>query len=208
MPAWSWLIWTGAYLIGANLCQASLRGACLADANLADANLAGANLIGAHLGKANLLSQLERATLAGAILICAHLDEANLTDVRGLTKVMGVMPGNCYWKRFKEGLCGRGYRLRVGMNRLREREVFANDERALYSCPGFQFGTRSWCAVRYPDWPLEALIRIPEDARINEPWATDGHASADKIEILRVFDVATGEDVTEKYRRSNTDDRT
>ncbi len=50
--------------------------------------------------------------------------------------------------------------------------------------------------VNFPERPLEALIRIPENAQINEPWATDGKASADKIEILQVYDVATGKDVT------------
>jgi len=113
---------------------------------------------------------------------------------------MGVEPGNCYWKRFNVGLRNNGYQFKVGLNTLRDGEVFASDERIICSYPGFHFASRSWCAVNYPDRPLEALIRIPEDAQINEPWATDGKASADKIEILQVWDVATGEDVTEQYR--------
>ena len=69
------------------------------------------------------------------------------------------------------------------------------------SWPGFHFASRSWCAANYPDRPLEALIRIPADAKINEPWATDGKASANMIEILQVFDAKTGKDVTDKYRK-------
>jgi hypothetical protein len=117
-----------------------------------------------------------------------------------MVKIMGVEAGNYYWKRFDKGLNNNGYQFKVGMNSLREGEVFASDDRVACSSPGFHFASRSWCAVNYPQRPLEAHIRIPEDAQINEPWATDGKASADKIEILQVFDVATGEDVTEKYR--------
>ena len=54
--------------------------------------------------------------------------------------------------------------------------------------------------VNYGNRPLEAKIRIPLDAKINEPWATDGKASTDMIEIIQVFDVETGEDVTDSYR--------
>jgi len=53
----------------------------------------------------------------------------------------------------------------------------------------------------YAGRPLEARIRIPEDAQINEPWATDGKASASAIDILQVFDTATGTDVTDQFRR-------
>jgi hypothetical protein len=38
-------------------------------------------------------------------------------------------------------------------------------------------------------------------AKINEPWATDGKASADMIDITQVFDTKTGEDVTDEFRR-------
>jgi hypothetical protein len=114
---------------------------------------------------------------------------------------MGVEPGNCYWKRFDKELNNNGYQYYVGLNELRDNEKFADDERVVCSYPGFHFASRSWCAENYAERPLEAHIRIPLDAKINEPWATDGKASADKIEILQVFDVATGKDVTKKFRR-------
>ena len=118
-----------------------------------------------------------------------------------MVKIMGVEPGNYYWKRFDKGLNNQGYQYYVGLNTLREGEIFADDERITCSHPGFHFASRSWCAVNYPERPLEAKIQIPMDAKINEPWATDGKASADKIEILQVFNVKTGKDVTTKYRR-------
>ena len=71
---------------------------------------------------------------------------------------------------------------------------------SLHCVSSFHFASKSWCDLNYGDRPLEAKIRIPEDAQINEPWATDGKASADMIEIIQVFDVATGEDVTDQYR--------
>ena len=113
---------------------------------------------------------------------------------------MGVEQGNIYWKRFDAGLKNNSYQFKVGLNELRSGEVFADDERVTCSHPGFHFASRSWCAVNYSDRPLEAKIKIPMDAKINEPWATDGKASADKIEIIQVFDVKTGTDVTDKYR--------
>ena len=172
--------------------RANLCGADLCRANLCDANLRGANLCGANLCDANL---------RGADLRDANLRDANLCDAKGTIKTMGVEPGNHYWKRFKTGLKNNGYQFYVGLNTLRDGEKFADDDRALCSYPGFHFASRSWCAVNYPERKLEARIRIPEDAQINEPWATDGKASADKIEILQVFDVDTAEDVTGRYRR-------
>ena len=112
---------------------------------------------------------------------------------------MGVTQGNFYWKRFNYGLNNNGYQFKVGLNVLNPHETFADDDRVLCSYPGFHFASKSWCDVNYGDRPLEAKIRIPEDAKINEPWATDGKASADRIEIIQVFDVATGEDVTDQY---------
>jgi hypothetical protein len=159
--------------------------------------LQGANLQGANLRGANL----QEADLLGANLQGANLQEAYLQGAKNLVKLMGVEPGNHYWKRFCEGLQNNGFQFMVGMNALREGEVFAADERIMCSYPGFHFASRSWCAVNYPGRPLEAKIRIPEDAKINEPWATDGKASADKIEILQVFDTRTGEDVTDQYKR-------
>jgi hypothetical protein len=115
---------------------------------------------------------------------------------------MGVECGNFYWKRFDTGLCNNGYQFFVGINKLKDGETFASDERITCSYPGFHFASRSWCAAYYRERPLEARIRIPEWAQINEPWATDGKASADMIEIIQVFDVATGKDVTDEYRRA------
>jgi hypothetical protein len=206
----------GAYLVGADLRGANLGGAYLVGADLRGANLGGADLREADLGGAYLReaylrgAYLEGAYLRGAILVGADLRGANLggADLRGANlrgaknqiKIMGVEPGNIYWKRFDIGLNNNGYQFRVGLNALRDGEIFNGDERVLCGYPGFHFASRSWCAAYYPQCPLEARIRIPLDAKICEPWATDGKASADRIEILQVFDVTTGEDVTEKYR--------
>ena len=197
-----------ANLWGANLRSADLRGADLrGGANLRGANLWGADLEGANLEGADLRgadlrgANLRGANLWGADLEGAKLRSADLEGVKGLVKLMGVEPGNYYWKRFDEGLKNNGFQFKIGLNTLREWEVFAADERVLCSYPGFHFASRSWCAVNYAERPLEARIRIPEDAQINEPWATDGKASADKIEILQVFDTRTGDDVTDQYRR-------
>ena len=173
---------------GADLYRANLSGANLSGANLYRANLPGADLSGADLYRANLSG--------------ANLYRANLSDTKNLVKIMGVEPGNFYWKRFEEGLCNNNYQFYVGLNTLRDNEVFASDDRVTCSYPGFHFASRSWCAVNYPDRPLEAKIRIPDDAQINEPWATDGKASADKIEILQVFEIRTGKDVTDDYRKT------
>ena len=159
---------------------------CLEAAVKSEANLSGADLSGADL--------------SGADLSRAYLRGAHLSGAKNLVKFMGVEPGNTYWKRFSAGLNNNGYQYHVGLNALRDGEIFNGDERVLCGYPGFHFASRSWCAAYYPQRPLEARIRIPLDAKICEPWATDGKASADKIEILQVFDVKTGEDVTEKYR--------
>ena len=187
----------GAYLTRAVLSEAVLRGAYLTRAVLSEAVLSEAVLRGAVLSEAVLRgADLTRAVLRGAVL-----RGADLRWVKGLVKLMGVEPGNFYWKRFDAGLNNNGYQFFVGLNTLNDEEEFAADDRMLCSYPGFHFASRSWCAVNYSDRPLEARIRIPEDAQVNEPWATDGKASADKIEILQVFDTATGEDVTDQYRR-------
>jgi len=196
-----------ANLSGANLSGADLRRADLRDADLSRADLRGANLSDADLRDADLRgADLRRADLRGADLRGADLSDANLRDAdlsraKYLVKRMGVEVGNCYWKRFDTGLNNQGYQFYVGINKLRDGEVFASDDRVMCSYPGFHFGSRSWCAVNYDMRPLEAKIRIPEGAQINEPWATDGKASADIIEILQVFDVAKGNDVTEQYLR-------
>ena len=191
----------GAYLSEADLREADLREADLCKADLRGADLCGANLCGADLCKANLCgADLRGANLCKADLCKADLREADLREAKNMIKTMGVQPGNFYWKRFNNGLKNYGYQFTVGLNVLREGEVFAFDERQICSYPGFHFASRSWCAVNYPERPLESKIRIPEDAQINEPWATDGKASADKIEILQVFDVKSGKDVTDDYR--------
>ena len=182
--------------------RAYLRGADLWRADLKEADLRGADLKRADLWEANLKeADLKEADLRRANLRRANLGGADLTDAKGLVKLMGVEVGNKYWKRFDKGLNNNGYQFKVGLNELREGELFASDERVLCSSPGFHFGSRSWCATYYSDRPLEAIIRIPDDAQINEPWATDGKASADRIEILQVFDVKTGEDVTDHYKK-------
>ena len=192
---------TYANLEGANLTDADLYEANLTGANLYEANLTGANLTGANLTRANLEgANLTDAYLYEANLTRANLTRANLTNTKGLVKVMGAEPGNYYWKRFSDGLINNDYQFKVGINKLRKNEIFADDDRVLCSYPGFHFASRSWCAVNYGNRPLEAKIRIPIEAKINEPWATDGKASADMIEIIQVFDVETGEDVTDSYR--------
>ena len=178
-------------------CGAYLRGADLRDAYLTGADLRGTNLRGADLRGADLRG----ADLRGADLRGADLRGAYLTNTKGLVKLMGVEPGNCYWKRFDEGLNNNDYQFYVGLNTLRDGEVFAADDRETCSYPGFHFASRSWCAVNYGDRPLEARIRIPEDAQINEPYASDGKASASAIEIIQVFDTKTGKDVTDQFRR-------
>lgn len=152
-------------------------------ANLSDANLSGAYLSGANLSGANL-------------------SDAYLSDAYNMVKVMGVEQGNIYWKRFEDGLCNNDYQFKFGINKLRKGEIFADDERLTCSSPGFHFASRSWCAVNYPDRPLEAKIKIPLKAKINEPWATDGKASADMIEILQIFDTKTGKDVTKLFKKT------
>ena len=186
----------------ADLREADLREADLRGANLRGANLRGANLRGADLREADLYeADLREADLYEADLQGANLQKADLSIIKGLVKLMGVEIGNTYWKRFNEELTNNDYQFYIGLNKLIKGEKFADDEKVMCSYPGFHFGSRSWCANFYPDRPLEAKIKIPKGARINEPWATDGKASANIIEILQVFDTKTGEDVTEKYKR-------
>ena len=202
---------TGVDLTGANLARVNLSFADLSFADLTGVDLIGAKLIGAKLIGAKLIgvnltrANLTKVNLSFANLTSANLTDANLTNVNltgtiGLIKLIGVKTGNIYWKRFDSHLNNRGYQFRVGLNELRKGEEFASDERVICSHPGFHFASRSWCAANYPNRPLEAKIRIPEKAKINEPWATSGQVSADMIEILQVFDMKTGKDVTEEYK--------
>ena len=195
---------TAANLVGADLREANLGGANLVEAKLMGANLGGADLTGANLWGANLTeanlkgSNLGGADLGGADLRGAKLTGANLTGTKNMVKIMGVVRGNIYWKRFGENLINRGYQYFIGLNSV---DDFAADERVLCAHPGLHFASRSWCEVNNSEYPYEGSIRIPLDAKINEPWATDGKASADKIEILQVWDTRTGADVTDKFRR-------
>ena len=151
---------------------------------------------------ANLRSaDLSYADLRYANLSSADLSSADLRSAKNMVKIMGVEQGNTYWKRFEDGLCNNDYQFKIGINKLRKGEVFADDERVTCSAPGFHFASRSWCAVNYPERPLEAKIKIPLKAKINEPWATDGKASSDMIEILQVFDTKTGKDVTKLFKK-------
>ena len=207
-----WAIKSSADLRSANLRYADLRSANLRYADLSSANLRYANLRSADLSSADLSSanlsdanlsdaNLSSADLRSANLRYADLSSANLRSAKNMVKIMGVEPGNTYWKRFEDGLCNNDYQFKVGVNKLRKGEVFADDERVTCSAPGFHFASRSWCAVNYPKRPLEAKIRIPLKAKINEPWATDGKASADMIEILQIYDTKTGKDVTKLFKK-------
>jgi hypothetical protein len=198
----------GAALQGADLRDAYLRGADLQDAYLRGAYLQRAYLQGADLRGADLQgADLQGADLRRAYLQGADLRGADLRGAKGLVKPMGVEPGNYYWKRFdyyeKDGriiLCNNDYNFKIGLNKLRKGETFADDDRVLCSYPGFHFGSRSWCATYYGSRRYEAKIQIPKNAKINEPWATDGKASADMIKIIQVFDTSTGKDVTEELK--------
>lgn len=182
------------------LFRANLNCADLSVTNLQNADLSHADLCYTYLDANLMHADLRYAKLRLADIRGANLYGANLHGATGLVKKMGVENGNIYWKRFENGLTNKGYKFKVGLNKLRKNEIFADDPRVLRSYPGFHFASRSWCAENYPKRLLEAKIRIPKKAKINEPWAADGTASADMIEILQVFVVATREDVTEKYR--------
>ena len=177
----------------ADLCRANLRGADLRDAHLRDANLRGADLRDAHLRDADL---------CGADLCGADLRGADLCGALSMIKLMGVSLGNRYYKAIGDGLRNNNYTFTVGLNVLRDGEQFANDDRVLCSSPGFHFASESWCKRDYGDRRYMCLIRIPikeeyESIEINEPWATDGKASASAIIIEKVFE--NGVDVTEQF---------
>ena len=192
---------SGANLRNADLSSAYLSSADLSYADLSYTDLRNADLSGANLRNADLSgADLSSANLRNADLRNADLSGANLSGANGLVKRMGVHQGNCYFKRISDDLINQGYQFKVGLNVLRDGELFASDERVLCSYPGFHFASKSWCDLNYGGRRYEALIRIPEGAKINEPWATDGKASADKIEIVKIIDTTTNEDVTEKFR--------
>lgn len=163
----------------------------LENANLENANLYNANLENAYLYNANLYN---------AYLEDANLKNAYLENAKNLVKLVGVEVGNFYWKRINKDFESNDYYFTVGINNLRGGEIFADDERVLCSYPGFHFASRSWCNLKYSDRLYEVKIQIPKGAKINEPWATDGKASANKIKIVQVIDSKTGKDVTEKFK--------
>ena len=186
-----------ANLRGANLCNASLRGADLCDTNLYNTDLRGADLRGANLRGADLRG----ANLRDVSLSRADLRDADLTGTKNMVKIMGVEPGNHYWKAIGDSLCNNNYRFKLGLNELPEGEVFADDDRGMCSYPGFHFSSKSWCKINYGERKYLCKIRIPENAIVNEPWATDGKASADKIEIVQILLMATEEDVTGEFTK-------
>ena len=171
-------------------------------ANLSGADLSRADLSGADLSRANLFgANLSRANLSRANLSRANLSRADLKDTKNLVKIMGVEIGNYYWKYIGENLVNEGYKYRVGLNKLKDGEIFASDPRVMCSYPGFHFASRSWCEREYSERRYLCKVRIPEGAQINEPWATDGKASADMIEIVQVLDTKDGyKDVTDQWR--------
>ena len=144
----------------------------------------------------------EKANLSYADLTNANLSGTNLSGTRGLIKILGVRVGNRYHKRIDSDLCNNDYTFRVGLNVLRDGETFAADEREACSYPGFHFASESWCEQNYGDRQYSCLIKIPTaeeypEIEINEPWATDGKASASAIIIEKVYDGDV--DVTEKF---------
>ena len=188
---------SGADLQGADLRWANLQGADLQGADLRRADLSGANLQGADLRRADLSG----ADLSGADLQGADLQGADLSGAENLVKIMGVEPGNFYWKAIGKTLANNNYKFKLGLNVLLDGEIFESDDRITCSHPGFHFASKSWCKANYGERKYLCKIRIPEDAKINEPWATDGKASADKIEIVQVLLMTTEEDVTDEFRR-------
>ena len=83
-----------------NLSRANLSWADLSGANLSWADLSGANLSGANLSGANLY----RANLSGA----------DLSWTTGLVKIMGVEPGNFYYKKIHSTFSNIGYDFKKG----------------------------------------------------------------------------------------------
>ena len=155
----------------------------------------------ANLSRANLSdSNLSDANLSGA-----NLRDANLSDAIGMIKLMGVCLGNRYHKAIEDGLENMGYTFTAGLNVLRDGEAFASDDKKTCSYPGFHFASESWCKRDYGNRRYMCIVRIPtkeeyEQIEINEPWATDGKASASAIIIEKIFDTHDGdEDVTEQF---------
>jgi len=172
---------------------ANLRDADLQDADLRSANLQGANLQGADLRSANLRS----ADLGSANLLHAYLQGADLRNAAMPTHHFQAAPGGIYWKGIGEDLINREYQYQLGLNVV---ENFNADQRETCSFPGLHFATETWVRRHWSDAKYICKVQIPDDAQINNPWATDGKASADKLIVLAVYDMRTGEDVTEQFQ--------
>ena len=193
-------ILTRAVLTRAVLCHADMSNTILHHTDLSHADLRHANLSHAILHHTDLShADLRHANFLDAVLVHAYLDHANLNDAKNMVKIMGVEPGNHYWKAIGDNLRNGGYQFKLGLNELPEGEVFTDDDREVCSYPGFHFASKSWCKAYYSERRYLCKIRIPEDAQINEPWATDGKASADKIEIVQIFCMKTGKNLTPDF---------
>jgi len=189
---------SGANLHYANLTGANLTGADLTDADLIDANLTGVNLSDANLHYADLSgTNLTGANLIGAHLTYADLSGANLSDATMPTHHFQAKPGKIYWKGIGGNLRNRGYQYKLGLN-IVDGE-FADDPRELCSYPGFHIASKKWVSQNWSHNPYLCKVRIPKDAKINNPWANDGKASVDRLEILAVYNMKTGEDVTARF---------
>lgn len=192
-----------------NLSRALLDNAKLTNTNITYCSLYGATLREVAAQNAAITNcdarrasffgaQLRSASVDGTMFSNATFEEADLTNIRGLVRPMGVTPGGIYWKAISRGLENRGYKFKIGLNTLEEGEEFANDPRFLCSYPGFHFAGLEWVKAHYFHRDYLCKIRIPEWAEVNEPYGSDGKASASAIEILQVFLMESGEDVTSK----------
>jgi len=194
----------GANLQGADLWGADLQGADLWGADLRGADLQGADLQGADLWGADLRgADLRGADLRGADLRGADLRGADLRGAKMPFHHFQVVPGGVYWKGIGDvtgDLSNRGYRYKIGLNTIRPSETFSDDQRETCSYPGLHVATRAWVEQNWDHCQYLAKVQIPLDAKINNPWATDGKASVDKLVILEVYNMKTGEYVTEQFR--------
>ncbi len=196
------LLLKGAVFRKCKLLGSSFLGTELYGVDFNFANLTGCDFRRCRLQEAYLLSaNLNFANLSEADLTNSNLHQANLDETLGLIKKYGFEVGNYYWKRCDERLTCRNFQFKLGLNTLRPGEVFADDPRRMCSYPGFHFASRDWCAVHYGGRPYEIKIRIPEKAQINEPWASDGKASADMIEVIEVW--KDGMEITSRFRNNH-----
>lgn len=152
-------------------------------------NLRGAYLSGAYLSDADLRG--------------AYLRGACLENTKMPVHHFQVVPGGVYWKGINGDHRGQmrnnDFVYKLGMNRLPEEETFADDPRRTCSYPGLHIASREWVEI---NWRSKYLckVQVPLSAKINNPWATDGKASVDRLKILKVYDMETGEDLTEIFK--------